>query len=97
MHRADNCAGLDVYPTPHVPDAQLQYWGAWYRLNNVAQFGIRFIAFMQDPVGVANALATEIPTIKVPSSPRARPLTAPERFSIAQLIFRERKRARRIA
>lgn len=87
--------GMDQYGAPAVADEDLDLWGQWYEDSGTLDlFGIRFLAFMQDPVVLSNGLAGLAPEIVTPPRDLGRRLTRTERFQVARVIHAERQSAR---
>ncbi len=91
--RALSIAGLDAYPTPVLADELLDFWAEWYCAGEVNALGVRFLAFLQDPLPVAHGLAELVPHMQPPACNGGRRLNNVERFRIAELIYRERCQA----
>lgn len=37
------------WPTPILPDQEIEYWARQYQIDNLAETGLRFILFLQCP------------------------------------------------
>ena len=86
-------ASLERYATPVLDDESLDYWAWWYQANRIETRGVRFIAFLQQPLQIAHGLAWLDPTVKEPDRPLGRRLSKADTFQVAEFIFRERNQA----
>ena len=75
---------LDKYPLPKVSQCELDHWAEWYQTHSIRhRYGIRFIAFMQNPSAIAFALGFYDFHFQRPPDRR-------ERFNVAYIIRLER-------